>query len=266
MVRNSVFLTLSFACCLIGCTQDEAVDSSPRPGIRWVQTAAEYQALSRQAYNAATASLDDAIADTSWSALPQQTNAADLPVAIIFDVDETLVSNADFQAILESPFRSKMLDDWNSSNVAVPVPGAPEFAIAARASGAELFFVSNRSCEAIAGVDHPCPQEAITIQDLTESGVPADSEHVMLAYERAEWTKEKLIRRNLIAKTHRVIMLVGDDLGDFIACSRRSRLDPCETDATIASRAAATEEYKDYWGAKWIVLPNPMHGSWMSVM
>ena len=60
-------------------------------------------------------------------------------------------------------------------------------------------------------------------------------------------------------------MLLGDDLGDFIACTRRKPLDPCRDGATIESRRSATYEYSQYWGEGWYVLPNPMHGSWTAV-
>ena len=126
--------------------------------------------------------------------------------------------------------------------------------------------VTNRPCEAIEGDDDACPQDGTTVQDLIEAGIPADSDHVMLAYEQPEWGKEKVVRRNQIAETHRVIMLVGDDLGDFIECSREKPAGPCDIAATQASRLAATEHYKEFWGARWFVLPNPMHGSWTSVL
>ena len=87
----------------------------------------------------------------------------------------------------------------------------------------------------------------------------------MLANEDLGWDREKLSRREHIAETHRVIMLLGDDLGDFISCSRKKPLHPCIESATIASRHAATVEFDSYWGEGWYVLPNPMHGSWTSV-
>lgn len=251
---------------LIGaCAQQQLSDTKPHPGILWVQSAAEYEALSRQAYNAATVALDSAISDTSWSALPGQANAASLPIAVILDIDETLVSNAGIQTVIVPPDRNRKMNEWNSANVSVPVPGSADFAVAARAAGATLFFVTNRPCARIASVDDTCPQEKTTVQDLIESGIPTDGEHVMLAFERPEWNKEKATRRNHIGQTHRVVMLVGDDLGDFIACTRAKAVDPCDTGATIASRAAAVEQHRDYWGTRWFVLPNPMHGSWTTV-
>lgn len=250
---------------LAACAQSPREIATPDKGIAWVESAAEYRALAKQAYNAATALLDTAIADATWSALPDQTDADQLPVAIIFDVDETLVSNAVFQRSFEPPFANYKLDDWNNANRAEPVPGAAEFAQRARDAGVTLFFVTNRPCEAKPDAADPCPQQKTTIQDLIESGIPADSEHVMLVRERPEWDREKVTRRNHVAQTHRVIMLMGDDLGDFIACSRRTPLHPCDEGATVSSRRAAVEKYADYWGMKWFVLPNPMHGSWTSV-
>jgi len=258
----SVLLVLTI---VAGCMQGSESTPEPHPGILWVRSAAEFEALSLQAYRAAGDFLAAAIADASWSALPQQTDAADLPTAIIFDVDETLVSNVEFQVALEAPFRNSKLDHWNAANKAKPMPGATEFTELARAAGVELFFVTNRPCESKPGVDDPCPQETVTVQDLVEAGIRADTDHVMLANERPEWRREKSSRRNFIAKTHRVIMLVGDDLGDFLPCTRKKPYTPCTESASIASRQALTYEHESYWGAGWFVLPNPMHGSWTSV-
>ncbi|MDX1507485.1 MAG: hypothetical protein R3358_04330, partial [Woeseiaceae bacterium] len=53
--------------------EDQSPSSNPREtdmGLLWVKTAAEYEAVSRQAYQVATAHLPVFIADTSHSALP----------------------------------------------------------------------------------------------------------------------------------------------------------------------------------------------------
>ena len=234
-------------------------------GVQWVLTAAEFEALCLQAYRAASDFLQASISDTDWSALPGQTDAAELPPAIIFDIDETTVSNADFQATYVPPFTNSKLDDWSNATVAIPLPGVVDFARQAQAAGVELFFITNRPCEPKAGVDHPCPQEHVTLQDLSEAGITTDADHVLLANERPEWDREKVVRRNLIAQTHRVIMLIGDDLGDFIECTRSSPRAPCTNSATIASRREATHDHRSYWGAGWFILPNPMHGSWTTV-
>jgi acid phosphatase len=248
-----------------GCTSGATPKPEPQAEILWVRTAAEFEALCLQAYRAASEFLDHALADSSWSALPGQSDAHNLPPAIIFDVDETLMTNVDFQLMLEPPFRNSKLEDWNVANVAEAIPGAVEFVHLARSAGVEAFFVTNRPCEAKPGVDDPCPQQATTVQDLVEIGIPADADNVMLAHEQPGWDREKSTRREHIARTHRVIMLVGDDLGDFIPCTRHRPLEPCTQAATIASRREATNRHRDYWGAGWFILPNPMHGSWTTV-
>ena len=234
-------------------------------GVTWVRSSAEFEALALQAYRAASDDLQKFIDDTSWSALPGQQPAAELPPAIIADVDETIVSNVEFQIYLKQPFTNSKMNSWHDSNKAEPIPGAVEFVRDAQAMGVEVFFVTNRPCEQITGIDDPCPQKAVTLQDLHEVGIAVDSDHLMLSGERPGWDREKLIRRELVAQTHRVIMLFGDNLGDFIACSRKKLLNPCTEGATIASRHAAMLEMKQYWGEGWYVLPNPMYGSWTTV-
>jgi acid phosphatase len=189
------------------------------------------------------------IADESWSAIPYQTDAEDLPPAIIMDIDQTVVNGVDFQLGHEPPFTAEKFDDWNASHVAVPVPGASEFVKLARASGVRVFFLTNRYCNA--GADGSCTQKRISVQDLNEV--------------RADWGSEKKVRRDYIAENHRVIMLFGDDLGDFIPCVRRRPEAPCTEGGTISNRFALTDEHDPYWGAGWYILPNPMYGSWTSV-
>ena len=270
-ILQLVLRLTAVALLLPACTKTEtavavAADTPPPidMGIRWVRTAAEYDASSRSAYRAALDALADKIADKTWTALPGQTDADDLPPAIIFDVDETVVSNVEFQATFIRPFHDSKLNDWNNANVAIPVPGVVEFANRANELGVTLFFLTNRPCFEMAGDPDPCPQQETTYQDVAESGVPVDKGRVMLVGQQPEWTSEKSIRRNFIARSHRVIMLLGDDLGDFIACTRKKPLEPCTEEATVATRDAASKNYQDYWGNGWYILPNPMHGSWVS--
>mgnify|MGYP001823428761 FL=1 len=244
-----------------GCVQSDTDDIDM--GIAWVRDAAEFRALSMQAYRQAGRDLGDKLADTTWSALPDQSGAADLAPAIILDVDETAVSNVRFQEALVQPFLDDKLNSWSNQNDAEAIPGAVEFVQSAVDAGVTVFFVTNRPCTPV-GAD-PCPQESIVIGDLREAGFPADESNVMLSGERPEWTKEKSIRRQHIAEEYRVIMLFGDDLGDFIDCTRKRPLDPCTAGATREGRHADVERFADYWGNGWYVLPNPMHGSWTSM-
>ena len=245
-----------------------ACAAAPKPapagtelGLLWVKRAAEYKALSLQAYGTATRDLQRFVDDTSWSALPGQTDAEALPPAVILDVDETVVSNIDFQLNFEPPFANWKHDKWNREHTAIPVPGVAEFVASARAAGVTVFFVTNRPCEP-AEVE-PCSERQTTIDDIAEAGIATTAEFVLLSDERG-WNREKSTRRAYVAENYRVIMLFGDDLGDFLPCVRKKVYAPCTESATAASRSRATREHRDLWGAGWYVLPNPMHGSWTS--
>ncbi len=278
MDTTRVTLCLAALLALSGCASVRAPTPPPPPapapasydpqqdlGLLWVKHAAEYRAIAKQVYRDAGAALPGYIADNSWSAMPGQTGAENLPPAVILDVDETVVSNVDFQLTFERPFANHKLDDWSSHYDSLPIAGVKDFVAAARAAGVTVFFVTNRPCETIEGDDDPCPQKRTTVDDIYEVGIAVEPEYVMLSGERPDWDREKLVRRKLIAETHRVIMLIGDDFGDFVPCARKKVVAPCSAPATRASRAADLKTYDKYWGAGWYILPNPMHGSWTSV-
>lgn len=253
---------------LVACGESSAPDAhwsaAKDYGLNWVQHAAEYQALSLQAYHQAERDLPAFLEDRSWSAQPGQKDAIFLPPAIVFDVDETVVSGVQFQMAVERPVTQTKLDQWHSEQKAQALAGFARFATTARAAGVELFFLTNRPCEIVEGVDDPCPYEATVINDIREAGIEVDAEHVWLANERDDWSKEKLARREQLARTHRIIMLIGDDLSDFIPCVRLKPAAPCTEAATAESRRRKVEQFSGYWGNGWYILPNPMHGSWQS--
>ncbi len=240
-------------------------ESQPHYGIRWVRDSAEYVAVAKQVYHAAQTALPAMIADENWSALPYQENAAHLPAAVILDIDQTSLTNPDFQAQLQPPFTEKKLHDWSIAHHATPAPGVNAFAEQAGRYNVALFFVTNRECEPDSASDDPCPQKEVVMQELLEARLPATAENVFLAGERPGWGKEKTARYEWIAQSYRVIQLIGDDLSDFIPCVRRRPVDPCTEGGTITNRFDAAAQYERYWGAGWYILPNPMHGSWTSV-
>lgn len=237
-------------------------------GVSWVKNAAEYRAITRQVYAAATLALPKFIEDSAWSALPHQSDAADLPPAVILDVDETVVTNVDFQLAMVPPFSNEKHEHWIATTRATPIEGVKDFVAAAREAGVTVFFVTNRPCvpeeEGEEGSDDPCPQRQTTIDDIAEAGIQTDADHVFLSDERG-WNREKITRRKHIADNYRVIMLFGDDLGDFVSCVRSTTYSPCTNVATIQSRLTSIDLFDHYWGNGWYILPNPMYGSWTTV-
>ena len=254
-----VLSTIGMACATSPDTHEPHEDL----GLLWVKHATEYQAVSRQVYQAASTALPGFVDDRSWTVVPGNPDVRDLPPAVILDVDETVISNIDFQMGHEPPVTQRKLDAWNRAHVARPVPGVVDFVRSARAAGVTVFFVTNRPCERVPEFASDCPYRDTIVADLQEIGLETDPRYVLLARERG-WNREKLTRRQHIALTHRIIMLIGDDLGDFVPCVRTKVYPPCAKPATAASRQRLLEDNVRFWGHGWYVLPNPMHGSWTS--
>ena len=214
--------------------------------VLWMQTAAEYKASAIQAYRLAQLQLDAALADPSWTAATEQT-AASGPPAVVLDLDETVLDNSAFEARLAAdgaPYTEDAWNRWAEERKAGVVPGALEFLRYAVSRGVTPFYVTNR--------DHRV--EAATRDVLARLGVPLSTDRdVVLARHENGWdASDKSSRRQAIAATHRILLLVGDNFEDFVSGTR----------ASVAARDALVQKYDAFWGRKWIVLPNPTYGSW----
>jgi acid phosphatase len=214
----------------------------------WVQRAAEYDASAEQAYRIAADMLVAALEDSSWTAAPgQRSDGRALPPAVILDVDETVLDNSPFQArlIIEGrEFNPQMWGEWIDQAAAAPVPGALAFARQAAAQGVMVFYVTNRDAK----------MEAATRRNLETHDFPLalDEDVILTRGEHEGWGSDKSSRRSYVAARYRVLLLIGDDLNDFVTVTRSS----AEERDRIATDHAA------YWGRKWIILPNPTYGSW----
>lgn len=213
--------------------------------VLWVQTSAEFWALTSTTYNNARVVMERAKAQTSWSAaLEQKAGYENLPPAVILDLDETVLDNsaAQGQFVLD---RTGYLPDvwtaWVHTVSAVAIPGAQSFIEAAENNGVKVFFVTNRSQV----------EQEDTIKNLAALGITASDETVLCSGENG-WTSDKTARRAEIAKSYRVLLLVGDDMNDFVSTAK----------LTPAERMALARTHAERWGKSWLLLPNPMYGSW----
>lgn len=218
--------------------------------VLWFQTATEYRAVLWQLFADATTALTPALADPGWSADPQQAQpATGLRPAVVVDVDETMLDNSPYQARLirdggvyeETSWRA-----WCEERRAAAIPGALEFARQAQAAGVDVYYVSNRDISLLDA----------TVDNLRSLGFPNADPAFVLLRDRARGWYEKGPRRAHIARSHRILLLIGDNLGDFS--------DDYKGDAS--QRQALLDGHRHWWGERWFMLPNPMYGSWEQVL
>ena len=210
------------------------------------QTAAERLAGSLQAFRSARQSLDKALADPTWSALPGQ-NIKGKKTAIIVDVDETVLDNTAYEArmILDGTKYPEGWVSWGKEAAATEVPGAKDFLNYAASKDVTIFYVTNRVVEL---------KEA-TKKNLTQLGIPWDqSKETILMRGENNWNSDKGPRRALVGKDYRVLLMIGDNLGDFVD-AKDNALGPNQ-------RKDVVEDYSDYWGVKWFMLQNIAYGDW----
>ena len=214
----------------------------------WLQTAAEYRANTLQAYRSATVHLDLALEDPAWTAALEQTgDYGALPPAIILDMDEAIIRSDRFQAALVKNDERFSIDAWNAwvrTETSLAIPGALAYVHHARERGVHVFYVTNRTFEV----------EQATYDTLRMLGFPIENglDDLLTQDERPEWPAEKSSRRAFLARSHRVLQIVGDNLNDFTSGSH----------APPAERRDLADRYADYWGSRWIILPNPAYGGW----
>ena len=214
--------------------------------VLYQQTAAERLAGSLQTFRSAKQAIDNALTDPSWSALPGQDIQGKKP-AIIVDVDETVLDNTAYEArmILDGTKYPEGWVSWGKEASAAEVPGAKEFLNYAAAKGVTIFYITNRVVEL---------KEA-TQNNLTKLGIPWDqTKETILMRGENNWGSDKGSRRALVAQEYRVLLMAGDNLGDFV--------DAKDNNLSPQKRKAIVEEYADYWGEKWFMLQNIAYGDW----
>ena len=217
---------------------DADIENNLIMAMAWRQTAAEYRALYHQGFNLARMRIELALA---------QKKDGSLPLAVISDVDETLLLSNNYWGYLinqgQDFFDDAIWDSWVAENRAVASPGALDFLKFCVANNVEIFYVTNRN------------QGESTVQlalnNLTAAGFPSvDRSHLRVLRE----TSNKELVQQRIREDYDVVVLLGDNLNDF---SRRYY----STD--LEQRLSLMEEDKALYGRDYIIFPNPTDGHWI---
>jgi acid phosphatase len=219
-------------------------------GVVWTRSSSEQAALARQVFRGAEQSLSRALEDPHWTAaLEQGAGFENLPPAVILDLDETVLDNSGYQARLLREGKAASAPEWErwvGEQKAAALPGAVEFLEYARLEGVTAFYVTNRVCDPGSAADP-------TVSLLRRLSVPL-GEGRLLCKAKEPDSGDKSARRAKVAASHRVLLLIGDDLNDFLTApdSREGR----DYQLRIHER---------FFGERWFILPNPMYGSWERV-
>ncbi len=200
--------------------------------VLWYQHSAEARALCYQTYNLARLRLQ--------SMLQEHPNPAAL--AVVLDVDETVLDNAPYQArrIQTGTLYPEGWPEWVGLAIAEAVPGSHSFLRYADSAGVNIFYVTNR---------HESLRES-TLKNLQRAGFPqARTDHLLMKTD----TSSKEPRRQIIRSEYEIALLIGDNLNDFSDAFAGNH---------SADRIRAVDSMSTEFARRFILFPNPMYGAW----
>ncbi|MEH7515864.1 5'-nucleotidase, lipoprotein e(P4) family [Gottfriedia acidiceleris] len=205
----------------------------------WFQSSAENKALQIQIYNQAKEELAETMVKKKAS---DKLNNKAKPAAVVLDIDETILDNSPDTAwsIKNNTSYPQGWDEWIHMAKADLIPGAKDFLIAAKKMNVDVFYLTNR----------PEKTRDDTLKNLNLHGLPnVDSKHLYLKTD----TAQKGPRQADIAKTHEIVMLIGDNSNDLSDIFYK---------ADLKTRKDNVDKIAKDLGIKYIQLPNPMYGDW----
>lgn len=225
--------------------------------VAWTQTAIEHDLIYLQTYRNARSRLLAALHDPKWDALPANDRLAPsrgLAPAVVLDVDETVLDNSPYEARvtrLRGEFNEADWQAWCAEEAARAFPGAVAFTQFAASHGIAVIYISNRAKVL----------DRVTVANLRKVGLPVSGPEALLGLGTVvpgcqQVGSSKQCRRQLISRKYRVLMQIGDQIGDFVHV-------PTNDDA---GRRQAMDPYLEWIGRRWFVLPNPTYGSWESAL
>lgn len=173
------------------------------------------------------------------------------PLAVVFDVDETVLLNLGFES--DAARRGPGYDQarwarWEETGAdkVEAVPGAAETIAAIRGDGVTVIYNTNRSASTA----------AFTIRALERAGLGPVTlgDTLILRDDAAPGGKDE--RRWKIAERYCIVAMGGDQLGDFSDLFNAKDLSVSARRNTTANTLIAP-----LWGHGWFILPNPVYGT-----
>ena len=225
---KKIFLIALTTICALGCVNS---NSRKDHSMYWQKMSAEYYALCIQAYNMAKLKIDKALVTSSKE-----------PLAIIADIDETVLNNLPYNEMLietGESFSQKTWSEWVNKQEAIPIPGALDFFNYVEDQDIEIIYLSNRR------VENYEPTKA----NLISAGFPFDDQTIMLLRDK-DGNKES--RRKQLSG-YNVVLLLGDNLSDFNERFYKK---------SNESRIEGVNSLQQMFADRYILFPNLIYGTW----
>ena len=193
------------------------------------------------------------LAEGSTPAAPRFDDCGDKPLAAVFDADETLIWNLGamrYFAERQKDFDPAVWNQWEKTGAgkAVAMPGVIDAIAVMRSAGVTIIVNTNRSAANPKG-----SEDTLRAAGLGEF---KHGETLFLMGDDAGGSS-KDPRRATIASRYCVIILGGDQLGDFSQQFNVKDLPAAQRMALATSAAAAA-----LWDKGWFLFPNPVYGPW----
>jgi acid phosphatase len=128
--------------------------------------------------------------------------------AVVFDIDETALSNWTVIKQFDFGYVRKMRLEWLQKAEAPAIPGTLELFKLAREKGLAIFFITGREES----------ERALTIVNLNKVGYTGYSELICKPDEQPNVTVgefKRLERKRLTEKGYRIILNIGDQMSDL---------------------------------------------------
>ncbi len=208
--------------------------------VKWVRYSVEWSAIYVSVYR------------NAWQQVKRRAANLQEDWAVVLDIDETVLDNSRYQEILFEQQKKfpYYWEEWVRKAEAPPVPGVRAFIDSVRSLGehAHIAYITNRKSK----------YQTATKENLKKVGLWQEGDVLLCRTDRSD-TKGKR-RREVMEGTHRcanmgkrkIIVLVGDQLGDFIDYPKEGNI--------LQKRSEILTMPE--WGTRFFLLPNPMYGSW----
>lgn len=210
-----------------------AASSTARPSsLLWARTSAEHHAAYLQAFRLAEFQLRSTM------------KRHGRPWAVILDIDETVLD--DSQYILErwqtkTPATKGRFIEWCNRRQTTALPGAADFLHEVHSLGGRIVLITNRSEEVCGATRDNLHRDGLEFDAVLCSSGGGDKNLRFVAVQKG-------LPPSTLPSLD-VVMWLGDNIQDFPGLTQ------------VGMREAGDDAYRDF-GTQFIVLPNPMYGSW----